>query len=842
MSDIITRDDLLNDNKFSGGSHDIDMNEFYSSLYDINGGKTELALKTKQYLEDNLSNSIDVKVKAKNYIFNKLSEYNDKLKGASQKYISKKLNGGLLDNSKIYDSIEAHNQQVYNKVTKIVNKKLDKYYNNYQKIKGGNAKTMFKNIVEDLKDKALQKLKKDIKKGVIIKQNNFKGGYIDSDNDDDVDSEIESDFKNGANLDKHQLEKLKEEYDQIVSEIKNIDDTIDNIIEKTNENNIKEHNIKFNDLIIRRRILLESIKSMEMKYNSIHRDIDNRLDNAIDLIREDKLKREMGGKKGLEFEISDIIKEVFELNLKLSSANDTLLDFIKLLDEKLDVNTLSGGLPNYNFHIGNELKSNNLNQNGGMSKESVIEKLKDVAEKYIELVTKIKEKENFILGLPHLNQMIIEELKEYVIDLDTIIKKIHVLNTRFTNPKITNDIINKILDKLYEIDNKYNKYAGRLKTLLKVNDDIIDNKLQIKERIIGGIPSQDVLIKKNELNAKMLLLHDNLKYKIKYGLISNDEKNKFLGGIDILANIDNSFDLNQLDHYDNNIEDLIDQLNSFKGGSVKGDQEELVDRYLLYQIAFHAKETNTPMQFEKISKKLREYAKLNESKYGNFKTFLVPTHNQSIDPTKQHSYDDILKASCQVTFGKLDRNLINNVNPCVENDMSGNNDYSNLYEDIIEKNPSLKPLLKSNTNNLVNNAVNLANEQKEKAAAAIARRKAKSESVSQSPESPESPVVREGPSGRDGRDGPAGPIGPAGPAGPAGPSGQDGQPGPAGKLDEDQLRQIRQIEDNFKQLQDIDIFNTSHHSDLKNLISNINNNLKKLDQLDDNIHLSTIKD
>jgi hypothetical protein len=842
MSDIITRDDLLNDNKFSGGSHDIDMNEFYSSLYDINGGNTELALKTKQYLEDNLSNSIgNVKVKAKKYIFNKLSEYNDKLKGASQKYISQKLdqfNGGLLDNSKIYDTVDLHNQKVYNNVTKIVDKKLDKYYDIYKKIKGGNTKSNFKNIVENLKDKALQKLKKDFKKGVINrKERNFRGGYIDTDSDDDVDSEIESEFNNGANLDKNQLEKIKENYDQLVIDIKNIDNEIDNIIEKTNENNIKEHNITFNDLIIKRRILLESVKAIEMKYNSIHRDIDNRLDHAIDLIREDKLKRELGGKKGLDFEIDDIIKEVFELNLKLSSANDTLLDFIKLLDEKLDVHTLRGGFPKYNFYIGNELQNNNFI--GGASKESTIEKLKDVAEKYIELVTKLKEKENFILGLPHLNQMIIEELKEYVIDLDTIIKKIHVLNTRFTNPKIKDDIINKILDKLYEIDNKYNKYAGRLKTLLKVNDDIIDDRLQIKERIIGGIPSQDILDKKNELNAKMLLLHDNLKYKIKHRLISNDEKNNFLGGIDDLANIDNSFDLNQLGNYDDNIEDLIDQLNSFKGGSVKGDQEELVDRYLLYQIAFHAKETNTPMQFEKISKKLREYAKLNESKYGNFKTFLVPTHNQSIDPTKQHSYDDILKASCQVTFGKLDRNLINNVNPCVENDMSGNNDYSNLYEDVIEKNPSLKPLLKSNTNNLVNNAVNLANEQKEKAAAAIARRKAKSESVSQSPESP---VVRDGPSGRDGRDGPAGPAGPVGPIGPIGPAGQDGQPGPAGKLEEEQLRQIKQIEDNFKQLQNIDIFNITHHPNLKKLITNIDNNLQKLDQIDDNIHLSTIKD
>ena len=88
MSDIITRDDLLNysigDNKsqiLSGGN--VDMHDFYTSLYDGVGGNSDLALKTKQYLEDNLANTTDaIKVKAKKFIFGKLSDYNDKLKGA----------------------------------------------------------------------------------------------------------------------------------------------------------------------------------------------------------------------------------------------------------------------------------------------------------------------------------------------------------------------------------------------------------------------------------------------------------------------------------------------------------------------------------------------------------------------------------------------------------------------------------------------------------------------------------------------------------------------------------------------------------------------------------------
>jgi hypothetical protein len=310
---------------------------------------------------------------------------------------------------------------------------------------------------------------------------------------------------------------------------------------------------EFYNLIIKRRILLESIKSLEMKNNGIRRNENNRLDNAIALIGKDKSLRKQGQKYGLTFTLDDKIKEVFILNLKLNNVNDTLIDLLKLIDEKLDLNTtdtpyqLGGGLKDYDFYIGNS-----LTQKGG-SKNSVITHLNEIAEKYIELVTKIKEKENFILGLP--GDTVFEELKEYIIDIDKIIKKIHVLNTRFTNINIENTGLDEISNKLDEIDNKYNKYAERLKVILKVSDEIFDDKLKIEERVIGGLPNTDVIIKKNELTAKMELLHDNLNYKIKHGLINESQVNKLLGGIDHLANIDTTYDLNQLGSYDNEIDE-----------------------------------------------------------------------------------------------------------------------------------------------------------------------------------------------------------------------------------------------------------------------------------------------
>jgi hypothetical protein len=251
-----------------------------------------------------------------------------------------------------------------------VKKKIDKYYDEYKN--GPKNKTLFKNKIGGLLDIAKDELKKRVKKGTEhvndyisnylekkLKTNEFRGGKVDS----DTNSEISTEFNYSANLTPEELNMLEEDFKKIIKEINDIDKNINALIDSTNSSNLKHNNKTFYNLIIKRRILLESIKALEMKYNSIKRDIDDRLDNAIDLIRDDKLLRSNGEKKGLKFKLDDTIKEVFNLNLKLGSANDSLNDFIKLIDEKLDLHTtetpyqLGGGLKDYNFYIGDKLQS-----------------------------------------------------------------------------------------------------------------------------------------------------------------------------------------------------------------------------------------------------------------------------------------------------------------------------------------------------------------------------------------------------------------------------------------------------------------------------------------------------
>jgi DNA repair exonuclease SbcCD ATPase subunit len=835
MSEIITHNlgspDILSGGSFSDKldgntkNYSGNINEFYSSLYDINGGehKMELAIKAKQHLENKLNNSLDeIKHKAIKFVAGKLADYNQRLKDTAHVYLTKKIdegfnkytymNGGLAlsENNlktdlfnKLGGSIDITNQNVFNKMSKKVNEKIDLYYDNYKN--GNSSKNIFKSNIEKLVDDAKYKLKEKIKGGTkdAIKDissylskklgGDFRGGNIDS--------EVSSEFKYGADLDEVDLKNLETDYNNIINEIKKIDTKIHELIESTNLDNKKEI---FHDLIIKRRILLESVKSLEMKYNSIKRDIDDRLDNAIDLIREDKLIRSNAEKKGLKFKTSETINEVFELNLKLGSANDTLNDLIKLLDEKLDIHTtetpylLSGGLPEYNFYIGEQLQSNSLdnlkggdlnsgdnsnitlkggdlnsgdNSNitlkGGASKTSVITQLKDIAEKYIELVTKLKEKENFILGLPQLNKMIIEEIKEYVIDLDTIIKKVHVLNTRFTNNNIKDDTVNEISDKLRKIDKEYNKYASRLKVLINLNEKIFDDKLKIKERIIGGLPNEEVSNLKNELTAKIILLRDNLNYKINHNLINQNEVNTFLGGFNNLENIDTTYDLAQLGSYDNQVENLIDQLNNFNGYSQEGglnDNQYLYARFLLYQVVYNNMPSPPdPKKLESLVNTLKTFAHDNTSIFGsNVNAFIyVP-----------------LADACQKTFGtqltKLNElrtgfHFTSSNDICSRHDVSHDPQYINIYNQIRAKYPKL----------LLHELAHAS--------------PPPSPSRSPSPSPPPPPQVlhgndgkhgidgKHGNDGKNGIDGKPGPKGDTGPHGIDGKNGIDGKPGPKGE-------------------------------------------------------------
>jgi len=538
------------------------LNDFYTNLYNINGGddKNRFALEANHYLENSLKKANhELKDNAIQYISEKLGGYAKKINNASHEYLNTKisdginkisiLNGGLSSSYQSYENnlkiklggtLDVTNQNAYNKVLKVANKKLDAYYETYKSTGG---KSTFKDNISKLVEEAKHALKKKASGGAKhvseyisnylnkkVNNNEFRGGDIDIDSE----TSTEFDYGNGS-LSDNELDNLKNDYNEIIKEINNIDDTINNLIDSTNSSNLKENNVTFHDSIINRRILLESVKALEMKYNGNKSGYE--LDNAIELIGKDKDLRKKGEKKGLEFELDNITKEVFNLNLKLSNANDTLIDLIKLLTEKINLHT-DGEIPTYDVAISHDLIKKD-SQKGGASKESVIKQLDEISEKYIELVTNIKQKENFILGL--LNTMILTQLKEYAVDLDNIIKKIHILNTRFTNSKIKTNDINNISEKLYKIDQEYKSYENRLNVILKVSEDTFDDKLKIEERDLNP---------DNTLVDKMILLRDNFVRKVNQGLIKPNEINSIAKEIDKSGGSNDQIDL------------LMDKLNS----------------------------------------------------------------------------------------------------------------------------------------------------------------------------------------------------------------------------------------------------------------------------------------
>jgi chromosome segregation ATPase len=538
------------------------LNDFYTNLYNINGGddKNRFALEANHYLENSLKkDNHELKDNAIQYISEKLGGYAKKINNASHEYLNTKisdginkisiLNGGLSSSYQSYENnlkiklggtLDVTNQNAYNKVLKVANKKLDAYYETYKSTGG---KSTFKDNVSKLVEEAKHALKKKASGGAKhvseyisnylnkkVNNNEFRGGDIDLDSE----TSTEFDYGNGT-LSDNELDNLKNDYNEIIKEINNIDDTINNLIDSTNSSNLKENNVTFHDLIINRRILLETVKALEMKYNGNKSGYE--LDNAIELIGKDKDLRKKGEKKGLEFELDNITKEVFNLNLKLSNANDTLIDLIKLLTEKINLHT-DGEIPTYDVAISHDLIKKD-SQKGGASKESVIKQLDEISEKYIELVTNIKQKENFILGLS--NTMILTQLKEYAVDLDNIIKKIHILNTRFTNSKIKTNDINNISEKLYKIDLEYKSYENRLNVILKVSEDTFDDKLKIEERDLNP---------DNTLVDKMILLRDNFVRKVNQGLIKPNEINSIAKEIDKSGGSNDQIDL------------LMDKLNS----------------------------------------------------------------------------------------------------------------------------------------------------------------------------------------------------------------------------------------------------------------------------------------
>jgi hypothetical protein len=206
-----------------------------------------------------------------NYYANKLLK-NDEISRKTidlygNKLIKKISRGGIAINSSIISNYANDIKTKLEKLKKPVANKVLKHINDLSSLA-----TKFKDENDKLVDKVTYNLNNQKEKLKKL----TKGGT----------SELDSPFYSPS-LTEDELNLLKNDYMKIIRNIKKIDKSLQNIIKEVNDNNLSKYNKKFKDLIIRRRILMESVKDLEMKYNSVISD-DGRLDYAIDLIRKDK--------------------------------------------------------------------------------------------------------------------------------------------------------------------------------------------------------------------------------------------------------------------------------------------------------------------------------------------------------------------------------------------------------------------------------------------------------------------------------------------------------------------------------------------------------------------------
>jgi hypothetical protein len=518
----------------------------------------------KSYVEDNkdilIGGQIDDHSKLIDYYTRKNNLSGGEIEKLCKYYAKKVINQDPITT----ESINYYGKKLMNKVSggsiSSIASKYSSSIGKYAKKLGKNLSKKAEEHLDNIKKKAKKQLnivKENAKKIVTNASNNLnknidkmgqKGG--------DDNTEESTEFLYSPQLSDQELILLKEDYNKIVNKIKKIDESLKDVIDNTTKNNHTESNLVFKDLLIKRRILIESIKDLEMKYNSINKN--DRLDNAIDLIRKDRSIREDGDEKGLDFELDDLMKQVLMTNMELKGACDTLGDLIKLIFSKKLSKTLTGGSVNQTFR---ELKKQTFVQIGGVNKEHVVKRIQELTKEYIELVNKIKEKENIILGLAENHASLLDKLYNYSKELVKTIKLIHIYNTRFTNKNITESDLNFIDTKLNDIKNKHGEYENQLNVIINSTDNAYENKMNINEKILsnsdsesnikGGVNSD--LDSDDELENKLQLLINNLIYSVRHKLITDDQKEYFITQIENLENVDN---------VDLKIDELIDSLNN----------------------------------------------------------------------------------------------------------------------------------------------------------------------------------------------------------------------------------------------------------------------------------------
>jgi len=362
----------------------------------------------------------------------------DKLGGKIKMKFEEKLGDNLADignklGGKLSDIIKDHVKNYNTKLNTISNTYADKYSSKYN--------DLMRSI-----DYSGKYFKKD---------SELKGG---------LNSETISDYSN--NLTEDEMVSLKMDHNEIITKIKNIDSVIKQLLKDAKSNTISKNDgkDKFKDLLIKRRLLIDTLMNLELKYNSIEQN--QVLNDANEKYQMDSYFRSKAKKYGIGFELDDNMKGAFLMNRKLQIAHDTLGDFNKLLSKKLHKQS-GGAIFSYEVFI----SESNI-QNGGASKERVMEKINTLGEGYLELIEELKEKQNQILGLDSSNNnKLLEQLLNNVNKINEIVRNIHIFNSRFTN-NINQGEIDAISKELDKYEDMYSKYKKDIKVL--ISNSVID--------------------------------------------------------------------------------------------------------------------------------------------------------------------------------------------------------------------------------------------------------------------------------------------------------------------------------------------------------------------------------
>ena len=334
----------------------------------------------------------------------------------------------------IKEIINKHVDDYNNKLVKIANMYADKYPSKYNNLmRNIDFKTDLNNVMKGGNSKALQ--------------------YSPNLSADDMISlKIDhSDIKKNINLLDHKIKKLlKGGKKEILS---------------GGSKKIKKIKNKFRELLIQRRILIDELVDLELKFNSIEKkDV---LEDSNQLYQIDREFRNMADNLGMGFDLDENTKKAFMNNRQLKLANDTLGDLNKALNRILKKQFGGKNIFSYELFI-----SESKVQTGGgssSSKAEVQKQIDRVCENYLKLIEVFKMNENAILGLNvESNAELLEKIQIFVNKINEIIRNIHIFNSRFTN-KVSQEEINVIAYQMSVYEKEFDSNEKELNELVKFN-------------------------------------------------------------------------------------------------------------------------------------------------------------------------------------------------------------------------------------------------------------------------------------------------------------------------------------------------------------------------------------